>query len=142
MQTFLPYSDFRKSFQVLDYKRLGKQRVEAKQILNALEKRAQGITSGWTNHPATVMWEGYEEALQLYHDLCIDEWVSRGYNNNMPKFDASVYPTMPKWLGNENFHSSHKSNLLRKDPVFYGKYNWVEPDNLEYIWPVKEYYVE
>ena len=33
MQTFLPYPDFVKSAQCLDYRRLGKQRVEAKQIL-------------------------------------------------------------------------------------------------------------
>ena len=36
MQTFLPYKSFTKSAQVLDYKRLGKQRVEAMQIFNAL----------------------------------------------------------------------------------------------------------
>jgi len=29
MQTFLPYADFKLSTRVLDYKRLGKQRVEA-----------------------------------------------------------------------------------------------------------------
>ena len=34
MQTFLPYADFQRSAQVLDYKRLGKQRVEALQIHN------------------------------------------------------------------------------------------------------------
>ena len=33
MQTFLPYPDMIKSAKALDYKRLGKQRVEAKQII-------------------------------------------------------------------------------------------------------------
>ena len=38
MQTFLPYSDFIKSAKCLDYRRLGKQRVEAWQIYNTLKK--------------------------------------------------------------------------------------------------------
>ena len=37
MQTFLPFPDFKMSAQVLDYKRLGKQRVEALQILKTLK---------------------------------------------------------------------------------------------------------
>lgn len=36
MQTFLPYKDFAECARVLDDKRLGKQRVECLQILNAL----------------------------------------------------------------------------------------------------------
>ncbi len=39
MQTFLPYPDFKESFRALDSKRLGKQRVEAFQILNAIMGR-------------------------------------------------------------------------------------------------------
>jgi hypothetical protein len=48
MQTFLPYSSFEESARILDYRRLGKQRVEAWQILRSLD----GITKGWSNHPA------------------------------------------------------------------------------------------
>ena len=51
MQTFLPYKSFKDSFKVLDYRRLGKQRVEAYQILNVLLGRTK--TKGWSNHPAT-----------------------------------------------------------------------------------------
>ena len=36
MQTFLPYSDINESLRVLDDKRLGKQRVESLQIINAI----------------------------------------------------------------------------------------------------------
>jgi len=80
MQTFLPYSDFEKSVQVLDYKRLGKQRVEAAQILDVLE----GRKTGWRNHPAVKMWAGYTDALRAYLRACILEWQRRGYKNNMP----------------------------------------------------------
>ncbi len=41
MQTFLPYTDFKQSARCLDYKRLGKQRLEARTILNILEGRGK-----------------------------------------------------------------------------------------------------
>ena len=37
MHTFLPSSDFSESALMLDYKRLGKQRVEGMQLLNAMQ---------------------------------------------------------------------------------------------------------
>ena len=52
MQTFLPYKSFVKSAQCLDNKRLGKQRVEAMQILKSIYIEDYG----WKNHPATKMW--------------------------------------------------------------------------------------
>ena len=42
MQTFLPYDDFVLSLDCLDYRRLGKQRVESMQLLNAMI-----TTAGW-----------------------------------------------------------------------------------------------
>jgi hypothetical protein len=40
----------------------------------------------------------------------------------------------PHWLGDEELHASHRSNLLRKDKEYYSKFGWLEPDNLEYKW--------
>lgn len=124
MQTFLPYPDFKKSLACLDDKRLGKQRVEAKQIL----------TGDFPNHPASLMWDGYKDALKLYHNLAIDEWVSRGFSNMMGKYEIDTV-VLPHWLGGP-IHASHRSNLLRKQPLFYMQYRWVEPDNLPYHWPI------
>lgn len=131
MQTFLPLDDFFGSVQVLDDKRLGKQRVEALQILNALEGRSRG----WVNHPAVRMWRGYEDALRVYHDDCISEWISRGFKNTMPFLSVGGGVLLPPWFGDEAFHASHRSNLLRKDPEFYGWYGWSEPHDLPYVWP-------
>lgn len=136
MQTFLPYPDFKKSVACLDNKRLGKQRVEAYQILNIITgKRTEG---GWINHPAVKMWEGYVDALKLYLKVCIEEWISRGYNNNMeiPEIDNEKDIKMPSWFGNEKFHASHRSNLLRKDPFYYESFGWTEGPGLPYIWPI------
>ena len=134
MQTFLPYKSFNESFKVLDYRRLGKQRVEAFQILNILLGRTE--TKGWINHPATKMWKGYENALKQYHNECIDHWIARGYNNNMKKEIIEGDIEYPHWLGDDKFHSTHRSNLLRKDKEFYSKYLWTESDNMEYYWPI------
>jgi len=130
MQTFLPYMSFEKSAKCLDYRRLGKQRVEAKQILDILN----GKTSRWENHPAVNMWRGYEDALALYVNEMIKEWIFRGYVNNMELINVDGQPEMPKWIGNEKFHASHRSNLLRKNKEFYRRYNWEEEDNLPYEW--------
>lgn len=132
MQTFLPYPDFQQTAKCLDYKRLGKQRVECKQILNAL----YGYTNAWKNHPATRMWRNYEIALQSYANTMIQEWISRGYNNTMPLYEFDPEDlVLPYWLNNEAFHASHRSNLLRKDWVYYSRFDWKEPNNLAYIWP-------
>lgn len=61
LQTFMPHPDFAASAACLDYRRLGKQRVEGLQILNALDKGG-----AWRNHPAVKMWTGYRGALARY----------------------------------------------------------------------------
>ena len=139
MQTFLPYKSFEKTAECLDYRRLGKQRVEALQIFNALTgvptKSGKSYT-GWLNHPAVIMWKGYEEALLLYKNKMIEEWILRGYNNTMDMIGLSDNIEMPRWLGNSKLHASHRSNLLRKDYEYYSKFNWEESDDMEYYWDV------
>jgi Pyrimidine dimer DNA glycosylase len=132
MQTFLPFPDFYRSVEVLDYKRLGKQRVETYQILNILLGRTE--SKSWSNHPATKMWTGYEEALKVYQNYTIDEWVRRGYKNTM-KHEIVDWKTltMPHWFGDYDFHRSHRSNLLRKNYEYYSQF-FTEPTDLPYVW--------
>ena len=156
MQTFLPYVNFNATASTLDYKRLGKQRVEALQIHNIVSGKR--TTGGWINHPAVQMWMGYEDALAEYHNAMIEEWVDRGYKNTMKllphdgdlstcndlwhiKFYTDKYKNRrwyPEWLSDERIIESHRSNLLRKDYAFYSKYNWDVPDNLPYVWGTNE----
>lgn len=133
MQTFLPYPSIYRSVGCLDNKRLGKQRVEAKQIIDILE----GKSNGWKNHPATKMWCGYVEALKMYYNYCIDEWERRGFKNNMLRMEPDLHNIKPPWWwGNEDFHASHRSNLLRKNKEHYSQFGWEEVDDLPYIWPI------
>jgi len=135
MQTFLPYPNLKKSLKVLDNRRLGKQRVEAFQILNILLNRTD--KKGWKNHPAVKMWQGYENALKLYFNKSVKLWISRGYKNNMKLENIDGKIILPKWFGNKKFHYSHRGNLLRKDKKFYSKFGWKESEKLYYIWPTQ-----
>lgn len=134
MQTFLPYKSFTESAACLDRQRLGKQRVETKQILSAL----LGITKGWRTHPCTIMWEGYEITLAAYGLAMCHEWRQRGYVDNCGVFflehrGARKRPPRPHWLTDE-FCLRHRSNLIRKAPEFYGPL-WPDvPNNLPYLW--------
>jgi len=137
MQTFLPYADFKKSAECLDYRRLGKQRVEARQIINVIMQIKNGKDASdvaWGNHPAIYLWYDYLPALIEYHNVIVEEWIKRGYKNNMTLLGCPAIVKYPPWLGRKDFHDAHKSNLLRKDKEFYGKYNWDIPDDLPYKW--------
>jgi hypothetical protein len=148
MQTFLPYPDFAASAAVLDDRRLGKQRVEALQVLRALTR----VTYGWKRHPAVRMWSGHPEAVAAYGLAVCDEWVGRGWADTCaatigadlaaagcppprPQAELAACDRLPPWLGDERVHSSHRAALVRKDPDFYGA---VFPDTdpeQPYYWP-------
>lgn len=131
MQTFLPYPDFRESLRCLDYRRCGKQRVEAYQIIGTLRNGSR-----WRNHPAVLMWKDNIEALMLYYNVSLEVWREKGFNNiKLEPFPCSPTVRMPAWLGLDVFHASHRSNLLRKLPEHYGRFGWKEGPGLEYYWP-------
>ena len=141
MQTFLPYPSFAESARVLDAPRLGKQRVEAFQLLRA--NTVPGY--GWRHHPAAKMWAGHLPALVAYGLAMTDEWLARGRADTVrakllvfaPDVDGVAQEDipMPAWLGDEDFHRSHRSNLVRKDPEYYRPLFADVPDDLPYIWP-------
>ncbi len=137
MQTFLPYSDFHKSLFILDYRRLGKQRVEALTLINVIQNtETEGEKpKGWVNHPITIMWTPYLDALKLYCNLSIQEWIRRGYNNTIPLFEIDLNKiNYPDWLGFEPFHASHRANLLRKDMDYYAQFGWNDNPESPYLW--------
>lgn len=152
MQTFLPFASFQASAAVLDPRRLGKQRVEAVQVLRGLIVPGYG----WRRHPAVRMWAGYEEALVRYGlDVCA-AWTAEGRSDTcattlVRDFHAwlpgartrtqeqlAADGDLPPWLGAPDFHRSHQSALLRKDPDFYGGRFPDVPDDVPYVWPASD----
>jgi hypothetical protein len=149
VQTFLPYPDFERSARVLDVKRLGKQRVECIQVIRGLVRPGYG----WRHHPAVLMWKGYEEALGRYAFTCCEVWTERGFADTCAatitadlreagvvdvrtQAELATAGRLPPWLGDEKFHRSHRSSLLRKEPDHYGEVFLDVPDDLPYVWPV------
>jgi hypothetical protein len=126
MQTFLPYESFTRSARALDYQRLGKQRVECLQVLNVFA----GVRAGWGNHPITRMWTGHELSLVKYSLTVCHVWhVEQGYRDTCYGKIRNLFPESsmaqinnaepPPWLGDEAFHRSHQSNLVRKAQQYY-----------------------
>jgi hypothetical protein len=150
MQTFLPYPDFEQSARALDTKRLGKQRVEVIQIVRALTRPGYG----WANHPAVLMWKGYEEALGRYGLVCCEVWLELGYGDTCAGtitadlassgvMEIRRQPALqeagavPPWLGDDAVHLSHRSALVQKEPDVYRPRFPDTPPDLPYYWPVR-----
>lgn len=157
MQTFVPFPEIQKSAAVLDDKRLGKQRVEAMQILNALACTNEK-SRGWKNHPATVMWKGYRSGLVFYTYCMVWQWKFWGFQDSVESFLDGAYhedliqakqfrrrgiswqklvedKILPPWFGGP-IHSTHRSALLAKDPIHYSQFGWEEIPTIQYFWPV------
>lgn len=155
MITFLTDKSFFITARQLDWRRLGKQRLEATQILRALEgdeKRRVDIQidnitisgrSSWSDHPAMMMWKGHEVWLDLYRSIIIEEWIARGYKNTMLFVPSGIIQkrlwgqTKPEWLSHDPLLASHRGNLLRKDFSWYGQFGWTDHPVEGYIWPYR-----
>ena len=150
VQTFLPYADFERSVRALDSKRLGKQRVETIQVVRALTRPGYG----WANHPAVLMWRGFEEALGRYGLTCCEVWTERGFGDTCAvtigtdlraagvarirtRLELTTAGALPPWLGDDAVHLSHQSALVRKDPTHYRPQFPDVSDDLPYVWPVR-----
>jgi hypothetical protein len=158
MQTFLVDNDFAVTATVLDRQRLNKQALEAWQImLTNLRLDPAGNfrqPKGWFNHPAVVMWRGYEVALHSYIDAMVSEWVARGYKSTiLDKATATLNvgfeeglvasADRPEWMvdsgRSEAVFSSHRRALLCKNYEWYSQFEWDEdfgkqPEGYEYVW--------
>lgn len=135
MNTFLPYPSFEDSAKVLDSKRLGNQRNECKVILKTLLGEYK---KGWIHHPAVKMWRNHEYALCQYGIAICKEFIKRGNNDSVLQFFENMLSCLPEnqppsWLGGA-IHASHRSNLLRKNPQWYGQFGWKEKSGLPYVW--------
>jgi hypothetical protein len=135
MQTFLPSTNTLECAQILDNKRLNKQILEGYQILNVLSGRSKG--GGWRNHPAVLMWKGYEHGLWKYIESMVQVANLRGIKteNNFNNLNALYKECAEDW-GSEHpafwqdenkvmrLITTHRANLFRKDPIYYVRYQY------------------
>ena len=105
---------------------------------------------GWRHHPAVAMWRGHEEALGRYALTCCEVWTELGFSDTCAatiradlagcglthirtQGELEAAGELPAWLGDEPFHRSHQSSLLRKDPDVHGPRFPGVPDDLPYV---------
>lgn len=161
---FITSPDILETARSLDKRRLCKQKLETKQIIDSLEEldRTGTITKpGWSNHPATRSWKGYTNQLKVYFNIITREWVNRGCVNNMPFYDIdeslyNIVPctfdgktasydvskfnkySFPFWVSFPPFYMSHRASLCRKDPKYYKAFlcdELIPFLNNGYLWP-------
>jgi hypothetical protein len=134
MQTFWIDDDPRNTAKVLDWRRLGKQRVEVLQILRALA----GETMGWRHHSLTRAWAGHVNALVVYGEAICLEWRQRcrkpcdrevcagdcSRDSCLSKIRAYANggPVVwPGWVDDPLIRLAYRAKLLRKKPEHYGR---------------------
>jgi len=89
------------------------------------------------NHPNIKRWSGYLG--YYFHYICvhIDEWVSRGYKNDINKRNMDIIfnhrntqilievyrseYTIPNWI-TDDLIKEHKQILYKKDPEYYKQF--------------------
>jgi hypothetical protein len=145
MQTFLtsthenPLRAAQDTFAMLDRARLGKQRVEAAQLLNGQ----------WPNHPASKMWRGHEHALTAYAIICCKSWIQRGHDDSLlaqfqqhrKRLIADDIPLVwPWWYGYPAMVRTHQTKLYHKNSPRWVNYHIETAPRhlvmrLPYIWP-------
>lgn len=158
MQTFMPDFDFRIVAATLDHKRLGKQRVEALQLLQAFND----LANRWRNHPVFRMWYMNRGLLAAYGIAMCNHWAALGYSDNcknriidalpcdtLRQF-AITYATtginslpemyeLPEWMkprDGYNIRSEYRAILLEKNFKHYGKMNWSEDPKPKMQYPL------
>lgn len=93
---------------MLDSARLGKQRVEVKQLL----------LGQYPNHPASKMWKHHEHALVAYGIICCKMWIRRGHADTLlPEFGEM------------------RRKFLANDEVLVWPLAGLPPMQLPYLWP-------
>jgi hypothetical protein len=137
MQTFLPSANPATAARMLDSKRLNKQILECYQILNVLSGKSP--TGGWRNHPAVLMWKGYERGLWTYVQAMIIEAKYRGIKteNNEANLNRLKDQCWNQWGSNRpsfwtdnnklmRVVTTHKASLFDKDPMYYSKFSYAK----------------
>lgn len=128
--------------QVMSEERLRRQSKAALEILNAI----LGKNVFWREEPVVGMWYGYEWSLmklgialcnRIYHTTKDEEILDERqdfisairFARRTHKFQIHT-DREPGWLGNDDFHDSHKATLLRLS-----KKSWMSGGDSE-NWPL------
>lgn len=137
MNTFVPVTDFNQIAEMLDDRRLNRQRADVTAILRKLmEEESED------DHPLVKMWRGNERFLCRYGMAICMEHQARGNTGQTAEkileYRAQFDPETdvePEWWGETKVHDSHKSYLVRSQPSHYRQF-WPDiADDLPMVYP-------
>lgn len=114
MQVFIIGSPY-ETAQVLDKRRMNKQIIECKQMLEAINGR-----KAWKNHPVVKSYTNHSEWLDLYM-MCLDAYI-HGKNDYAAIFSASADKIRPEFHTSEYFDHM-KRRLFTKDKNYYAQWS-------------------
>lgn len=130
MQVFIIGSAL-ETAQALDKKRLNKQIVECKQILNAIE----GKTKAWANHPCTKQYKEHIEWLIAYTH-CLKSY----FNNDIHKariWNLYAMNLTPKFH-TIDYLEQMKRRLYTKDNNHYNRWWFLGESQENWYWSTEE----
>ena len=119
MNTFIPLTNFNDIAELLDDRRLNRQRSDLTALLKELAKEPDE-----DDHPLVKMWRGHERFLIRYGSAICFEFQARG-NNGQTLEKILEYRNVfgdetdcePEWWGRDDVHDLHKSYLVRSATV-------------------------
>jgi hypothetical protein len=139
---FIPDIEPQRAVKWLDNKRLWKQVLEAGQIADIIENKAtsDGTKKGFSNHPIVKMYEGCAPFVRWYANLCIDEWVSRGFKSSKQK-TVLTHVNVPWFVGMYPRMMADRASLIRKKSDWY-KGKTIDFDGRKCVFDVDEKYMD
>ena len=120
MQVFIIGSPL-ETAKVLDKKRLNKQVIECRQIINAI----LGFSKSWANHPCTIQYREHVEWLICY-ECCLREYIeymngNTRYLTTIEKLNEVCEKCTPNFHTQEYFDNM-KRRLYTKDNEHYKQF--------------------
>ena len=141
MQVFIVGSPLETAM-ALDPRRLNKQIIETRQILDALNGK-----KAWSNHPCTLQYRGYEAWLELYMyclesfqmslDLKISPEDADGFIRLAMEWSEKSFEYKPPFHTQEYFDQM-KRRLFTKNAVYYIQWAYLGESEDNWYWSHKE----
>lgn len=126
MQVFIVGTPY-ETAEVLDLKRLNKQIIENKQIMDAI----LGTGRGWFNHPVVKSYKNHFQWLYHYN-LCLF-WYQRGCKDMAKKMSEQAMAFKPNFHTEEYFNQM-KRRLYSKNNQYYSQYSYLGESSCNWYW--------
>ena len=137
MQVFIVGSPLETAM-ALDNRRLNKQIIECKQILDALNG-----AKAWSNHPCVLQYRGHEDWL-LHYQWCLESYY-RGVTNgtlDLEYYDARdesrVCEAYKPMFHTQEYFDQMKRRLFEKDEEHYKQWSHLGTSDINWYWSQKD----